>query len=154
MPFVLAVLSKPPALIFPLLLALWIATVERPVGVAARRAAAIDLAVAVVVALLSAWWLAAHTPATHVTGASSRLLYVLSQPWVAVRYLGAFLAPVGLSADNDWPLVTGWTDARVWLGVVAVAGLVGLGVRAHRCRGPPRFRSGWGGSWWRCYPRR
>ncbi len=80
---------------------------------------------AAVVALLAAWWLAAHTPATHVTGASSRLSYVLSQPWVTLRYLGAFVAPVGLSADNDWPLVTagampacGWGcwSWRAWSG--------------------------------------
>ena len=104
-----------------------------------RRSAASGVGLATVVALLSAWWLAAHTPATHVTGASSPLLYVLSQPWVTLRYLGAFVAPVGLSADNDWPLVFGWADARVWLGLLAVAGLIWLGEPLDEP--PPRNRT-------------
>ena len=142
---VLGILSKPPALIFPALLALWIVVIERPSTSAARREAWISVGIATTVTVLAAWWLASHTPATHVTGASSPLRYVLSQPWVTLRYLGAFVAPVDLSADNDWALVGGWADARVWLGLLAVAGLVWLATQMGRrpLTAPVAFGVGW-----------
>jgi tetratricopeptide (TPR) repeat protein len=47
----------------------------------------------------------------------------LTQPYVAARYFLMFFVPTGLSADNDWGLVSGWTDPKVALGFAFVAAL-------------------------------
>src|SRR5262249_16050392 len=80
---------------------------------------------ALVVAALAGWWVAHMNPPTMVTGAASRSLYMLTQPSVTLRYFVSFFAPIGLSADNDWRLVTGPARPKVLLGVGVRAAVVG-----------------------------
>jgi tetratricopeptide (TPR) repeat protein len=117
-PFVLGVMTKPPVLVFPLLLLVYLRLFEP------RERALRAIAPALVVAAVAGWWVAHKNPATMVTGAASPRLYWLTQPFVTLRYFVSFFAPTGLSADNDWRLVTGPADPKVLLGVGFVAALV------------------------------
>ena len=117
-PFALAVLVKPPALVFPALLAAYLALFDRRTSIA--RAVAPPVAVSIALAA----WLSYMTPATATTGASDGARYLLTQPYVAARYFVMFFLPTGLSADNDWSLVSGWSDPRVAIGFAFVAALL------------------------------
>jgi tetratricopeptide (TPR) repeat protein len=122
-PFVGAVLAKPPALIFPVLLALYVRLFER------RSRIVRAIAPSVAIALVLAWWLAHNNPPTASTGASSPARYLWTQPFVALRYFGMFFVPVGLSADNDWPQVAGPADVRVAIGVAFLLAILGAAWR-------------------------
>ena len=117
-PFVLAVLVKPPALIFPVLLAAYLGLFDGRTSIARAIAPALAIAVAL------AWWLSYMTPPTATTGASDEARYLLTQPYVAARYFVMFFVPTGLSADNDWSLVSGWSDPRVVIGLAFVAAVL------------------------------
>ena len=144
-PFVvLGALAKPPALIQPALMACYLAIVERPAG-ESRRQASRDLAIAVAVAAACGWWLSAHTPPAFTTGAASSPAYWLSQPFVTLRYFTAFFAPIDLSADNDWPAVTGATDPRALVGMLFVAVIIAIAWMAGRT---PATRPISFGLWW------
>jgi tetratricopeptide (TPR) repeat protein len=116
-PFVLAALVKPPALVFPALLAAYLALFDR------RARIAPSIAPAVVLTIVLAWWLSHMNPPTATTGASDGARYLWTQPYVAARYFLMFFAPTGLSADNDWSLVTGPSDSRTLIGLAFVAAL-------------------------------
>jgi Flp pilus assembly protein TadD len=89
--------------------------------------------------------MAMRTPESYTTGGGNATLYWLTQPWVAGRYFSAFFAPVHLSADNDWTLVSGWSDPRTLIGFAFVAALLWTIVRAARSRlsAPIAFGLGW-----------
>jgi len=116
-PFVLAALVKPPALVFPALLAAYLALFDRKTSIARSVAPS----VAVTIAL--AWWLSQMTPPTATTGAADAARYLWTQPYVAARYFLMFFVPAGLSADNDWGLVSGPSDSRALIGLAFVAAL-------------------------------
>ncbi len=65
-------------------------------------------------------------------GGTSRLDYLLTQPYVLFRYVTTFLLPIGLSADTDWGPVSSLADARVAIGLVFVIAALVLAVRASR----------------------
>jgi tetratricopeptide (TPR) repeat protein len=58
------------------------------------------------------------------------LSYVAIQPWCLLRYLQLLLLPVGLNFDHAVPVVSGFMDARFWLGLAGcmliVVGLLKL----------------------------
>lgn len=128
-PFAAAVFVKPPALVFPALLAAYVWVFQSRnatrLRVAPQRGIAREIAAAAALSLVLAWWLSHMTPPTATTGASDRARYLWSQPFVALRYFSMFFAPVGLSADNDWGLVAGPSDIRVAIGFTFVALLLG-----------------------------
>ncbi len=117
-PFVFAGLVKPPALVFPVLLAAYLALFD------ARASIVRDVAPSAIVAIVLGYWLSHMTPSTATTGASHPALYLWTQPFVAMRYFSMFFWPAGLSADNDWPLVSGPSDWRVALGGAFIAVMV------------------------------
>ena len=117
-PFVCAGLAKPPALVFPALLAAYVWMFEPR----ARVQRAIAPSVGVMVAL--GWWLSRNTPGTATTGASDAAGYLWTQPFAVLRYFSMFFAPLGLSADNDWPLLSGPSDPRVLAGLLFVVVLI------------------------------
>jgi len=117
-PFVLAALVKPPALVFPALLAAYLALFERNAKIARSIAASLAVTIAL------GWWLGQMTPPTMTTGAADAARYIWTQPYVALRYFAMFFIPAGLSADNDWPLVTGPSDPRVFAGLLFVPALL------------------------------
>ena len=137
-PLVFGALAKPPALIAPLLLGIyvWLFEIDDPPS---RRAARSRwptvlkaMAPSLVVAVLLGAWIQSRIPSTYTSGAASPLRYRLTQPFVALRYVVLLIAPLDLSADNDWPLVSGLDDPLVWYGLVFIAAFVWLAVRTSQ----------------------
>lgn len=150
-PLVFGALAKPPALIAPALVAayVWLFEAEEPADRQTTRRrwlAALTAALpSVVVAIVLGMWIQSRIPPTYVSGATSPMRYRLMQPFVVLRYIVLLLAPLDLSADNDWPLASGIDDPRVWYGVALVAAFVWLAIWTSRRREtrPIAF-----GLWW------
>jgi Flp pilus assembly protein TadD len=60
------------------------------------------------------------TPHTWVAGAANAHNYLITQPYVALRYFKTFLWPSGLSADYDLNAFTTTDDPRFWGGFAFV----------------------------------
>ena len=136
LPLIFGALAKPPALIAPALLAVyvWLFEAGKPGDHASRRWVATLKAVlpSVIVAIGLAVLIQSKLPETYIAGSASRPLYWLTQPFVVLRYALWLIAPIDLSADTDWAMVTGLSDPRVWYGVVFVAGLVWCAIWTSR----------------------
>jgi len=141
-PVALAYLSKPPALIFPAILLLYVFLVERQGAIggvaspqaskwkAAIRATAPALVVTAAFALLQS----SMTPAQFNAGAQSPSLYRLTQPFVSAYYFKSFFLPTELSADSDWSYVHGPFSTDAVAGYVFVAALLWVAIWATRRR--------------------
>ncbi|HYM25982.1 MAG TPA: tetratricopeptide repeat protein [Vicinamibacterales bacterium] len=138
-------LAKPTIFIFPALLFAYVWLFDRDPRREPASAILKRVGPSIGLILVVAWWSSNRTPATWTAGGTSTSLYILTQPFVTVRYLAAFVAPIDLSADNDWKLVDGVWDARVFFGVAVVALVVWLAVRTARrpIQRPIAF-----GLWW------
>jgi protein O-mannosyl-transferase len=130
-PAVLAYLSKPPALIFPLLLLVYVFLFEqsgtlngweknRAKWIAAFRAVIPALLVTALVGIL-AWKM---TSPTFNGGSLSPWLYRATQPWVALHYFVTFFLPAGLSADPGWPVVSNPFTLEALAGYLFLAALL------------------------------
>ncbi len=103
-PLVLALLSKPPASVFPALLFLWVYFFERQKGLHSARRWRTCLMAAlpsllVVVALLALQ--GSMTPKTFTPTILSTVQYRLTQPYVWIRYGAELLLPLHLNVDTD-----------------------------------------------------
>lgn len=144
LPVVVGGLAKPTIFVFPLLLFAYIWFFDR----ASRegpRAVLQRIVPSIVAVIVLALWSSNRTPPTWTSGGGPASLYILTQPFVTLRYMAAFGAPFDLSADNDWKLVDGFWDPRVCLGIAFVAIVVWLAIRAGRrpAQHPIAF-----GLWW------
>jgi len=151
LPLAFGALAKPPALITPLLLAVYGLLFERDEK-EGRRAmrrrwitAIKETLPSIVAAIVLALWMQSRMPPTYTSGAASPLRYVLTQPFVTMRYVLLLIAPVDLNPDKDWSMVSGIADPRVWYGIVFVGAFVSLAVKMSRRREtrPIAF-----GLWW------
>jgi tetratricopeptide (TPR) repeat protein len=120
-PLVAALLVKPPALIFPVLLFAWVFLFEEQ-GNWRRSARAI--LPSVVVCAIMGWFLGSMTARTFNPGGTSPGAYRITQMYVTLSYFSSFFAPVHLTADTDWSALSGLNDPRAWLGVAFIAGIV------------------------------
>ncbi len=50
--------------------------------------------------------------------------YILTQPYVWVRYFIAFFIPANLTADSDWGVIMNVFDERIIIGLVFISGLI------------------------------
>ena len=109
-------LSKPPALIFPAILVLFLRVTEnRPWKECVRNAIPAFLsssAIGITVVLM--------TPRTYTGGASSPVAYWMTQPFVLWRQVCDILVPLRLSADTDLFALTNLGDIRVVWGLLFV----------------------------------
>jgi protein O-mannosyl-transferase len=101
LPFVLGVLAKAPALVFPLLLLAYVFLFEEPLSIRGFRAAARRSAPATALALLLAFLSSAMTPKSFVPTLQPAYGYRITEPYVALRYFRSFFLPTQLSADTD-----------------------------------------------------
>ncbi len=103
LPFALALLSKPPAAVFPLLLLLYVYFFETDDGrqVARWRKAGIASLPAIAVTVTLLWLQSAMTPKSYVPGIISAADYRLTQPYVWLRYTAALFLPIHLNVDTD-----------------------------------------------------
>lgn len=134
LPFALALLSKPPAAVFPVLLLFYVFFFEAPAPSTARRLrdgliAALP-SIAVTASLL--WLQSAMTPKTFVPSILSPWDYRLTQPFVWLRYCGELFFPLHLNVDTDLAPFTD-LNLRMILGLVfLVALLVAIWMTARR----------------------
>jgi len=120
-PFALALLSKPPAAVFPLLLLLYVFFFETPQEPAHRRirAGLVAMLPALAVTALLLWLESAMTPKSFLPSILSPWDYRLTQPYVWLRYAAELFLPLHLNVDSDLP-------ASSALGLHLVAGLLFL----------------------------
>ena len=130
LPLAAAVLSKPPAMIFPAILFSYIWLFEEATPTAALRRTIPSI---LVVAALG-WLTSAMTPATFTAGAFSAYGYRITQPIVIFRYFRTFFIPTGLTADTDRSAFNSIFDADALFGFVFLAVLIAVAVRTARRR--------------------
>lgn len=102
-PFTSAMLSKPPAAVFPVLLLLYcffFEGSEQPFGSRWRRSFAAAVPALVLTALLL-WLQARMTPRTFLPSIVPPAAYRLAQGFVWLRYAGALFLPLHLNVDTD-----------------------------------------------------
>jgi tetratricopeptide (TPR) repeat protein len=110
LPYTFALLSKPPAAVFPLLLLLYIYFFEAdalPQSTRIRRSVVASLPSIVVTAALLALQ-GAMTPKSFVPSIVSPWLYRLTQPYVWLRYSMTLFLPLHLNVDTDLEVFTGF----------------------------------------------
>jgi tetratricopeptide (TPR) repeat protein len=136
LPAAAAMLAKPPALVFPLLLLAYVLLFEQD-GVSARRKWKFALASALPATLLAAaiaclqWRMQA---ATWSPGTVSPLLYRITQPFVALHYFESFFLPAGLNVDPAWHYVAPFSIQAIagYLFVIALLGAAAASSRTRR----------------------
>jgi tetratricopeptide (TPR) repeat protein len=123
LPAIAAYLSKAPALIYPLILAVYVFLFEQDANPKKWKAALRTVLPALLVTAAAAILTARMTPSSFNAGASSPSLYRLTQPWVALHYFQTFFLPTGLTADSDMTYVEplGLEALAGWLFVVLLA---------------------------------
>ena len=128
LPFIAAVLSKPQAMVFPVLLFVYIWLVD---GDDPRTAIKRSVPALLTMAVL-AWMTVAMTPKSFVAGAASAYAYRITQPIVIFRYFRTFFIPTGLTADTDRAAFGSLLDGDALFGFVFVAGLIYAAFRLAR----------------------
>jgi tetratricopeptide (TPR) repeat protein len=118
-PFAFAMLSKPPAAVFPLLLFLYAAMFEREGKARDRRAAILSLPSLILCALLMGLQ-AGMTPKTYTPSTLSAYSYCITQPFVLMRYFGSLFLPLHLNVDTDLQPFASFS-ANAFLGFVFLA---------------------------------
>jgi protein O-mannosyl-transferase len=150
----LGALAKIPAVLFGLLLFLWhILPVQRepssqPIqgktGIGIRRALAAAAPALIAGILLFVFQTRMDAPETNF-GGGPPISYARTQIWVWLHYLRLFVLPVGLTADTDLQLISGWHDTRVVAGALALTAIAWLAVKCGKSRAswPVAFGLGW-----------
>jgi tetratricopeptide (TPR) repeat protein len=129
-PVALGLLSKPPTLIFPVILFAYLMLFEDSRPAAAMLRCVPALVVSAVFGALSA----AMTPKSYSAGAGPAYDYRITQPLVALRYFRNFFQPLYLSADTDHVADSGIFHGYAWLGILFVAALIAAAVWCGRRR--------------------
>lgn len=140
-PLVFALLSKPPAMIFPLILFAYIALFDEARPAAAAGRCLLPFVVTAFVGGL----IVVMTPATFAPSTGSPYAYRITQPLVAFRYFRTFFIPDRLTADTDFAAANGIFERGAWLGFVFVLALIALVIWCSRKR---RWRPAAFGLWW------
>lgn len=99
-PVVLGILSKPIAVVFPLLLLAYILLFEQKKTGVARALPWSQVVVAMIVAIGTGLLVYAMTPATYQPGGGDAWLYRFTQPYVLGFYFVEWFAPLWLAADH------------------------------------------------------
>jgi tetratricopeptide (TPR) repeat protein len=120
-PFVLGVLAKPPALIFPLILAAYLLLFEESLSLRgfleALRKSVPATALALVLAKLSS----SMTPQSYMPRRLPAGSYLLMQPYVALRYFRSFFLPTHLTVSSDLQVSSSVADPEVLVGFLFLA---------------------------------
>ncbi|HYR84307.1 MAG TPA: tetratricopeptide repeat protein [Terriglobia bacterium] len=130
LPVAAGILSKPPALIFPAILFVyvWLFEEGKPLRAFQRCVPALGVAIAF------GYLVSAMTPPGYNPGATSAYAYRLTQPLVALRYFRNFFIPTHLSADTDFAPINRFLERGAWLGFLFVVALIVVVVLCSRRR--------------------
>lgn len=136
-PVVLGVLSKPPALVFPALLFLYIFYFEENANRGRMGEAVRKIVPALLVCAALAWLQAAMTPKSFTPAIISGDSYRITQPFVWMRYFGSFFLPLHLNADTDLQPFDS-VNGEALAGFLFVAALIAAAyIAGRRARGKP-----------------
>ena len=100
-PLVFALLSKPPAAVFPGLLFLYIYFFESERKHHRVGSSLLETFPAIIVTVVLLWLQSAMTPQTFLPSIISPANYRLTQPYVWLRYTAALVLPLHLNVDTD-----------------------------------------------------
>jgi protein O-mannosyl-transferase len=141
LPVIAGQLSKPPALIFPVLLFAYLLLIENQ----PLRSAASAAVPAVVTSIAMLILQARMTPANFNAGAFSPYQYRITQPYVAWRYFTSLFLPVRLTADTDLAPLASALDPLALAGFAFLAAVIGCAIflGRHERTKPIAF-----GLWW------
>ena len=137
LPVAFGLFSKPTAVVFPALLFFYIWYFEEGLEQARIRNAASRILPALVLSAVSLVLQRAMTPATFVSTGLSNGAYLITQPYVLLRYFVAFFIPLHLSADSDLEAVAGFGPDAVLGFAFIVALVVGAWWTARRAETRP-----------------
>jgi len=132
-PFSIAVLTKPIAVIFVPLLLVYILLFEtkkasdprvNKKGHVLYRSIFKILFPSLLTCVILLVFIKAMSPKTWIPGGTSHLHYVITQPYVIFHYFTTFFLPLSLSADTDWKPLASVIDVRFFAGVIFVLALL------------------------------
>jgi hypothetical protein len=109
LPVMAGLLAKQTAAAFPLLLVAYLWIYEGRIGMR-------DAIVSTAATAIAGVWIWSRTPSTAAYASETPVRYVLTEPFIALRYFGTFFAPVTLTADPGWPVVSGVGDPALYVG--------------------------------------
>jgi tetratricopeptide (TPR) repeat protein len=118
LPLVFAMLSKPPAAVFPALLLAYVWFFEATEKRNRLKASAVAVLPSVVAVALLLWLQSAMTPKTFLPSIISPWDYRLVQPFVWLRYFAALFLPLHLNVDTDLGPIGNAFDPRALAGLV------------------------------------
>jgi len=145
-PVALGMLTKPVTAVFPILLLAYLylfgesAPAEDATPgetLAGLRRALIASAPAFVVSIALFLFVRRMDPPTWVAGGPSTFGYLITQPYVVLKYVASFFLPISLSADTDLSAFTSIGDIRAIVGLAFLVGLIAIAARTWR---PLRLR--------------
>jgi len=129
-PFALGLLCKPPAIVFPALLFAYVAMFEASEQRRFRHAGLYAVPALVVGAPLM-WLQWAMTPKSFVPSTLSNYSYLITQPFVLLRYFGSFFLPLHLSVDSELTAFNSVTANAAW-GFLFLAVLIAVTILLAR----------------------
>ena len=156
LPFLLAFLSKAPAVVFPVLLLLYVFFFEAG-GKPTSERWRISFLACLPALVLTGFLLsveAAMTPKTYMPSMLSAAEYRWTQPFVWLRYAGTLLLPIHLNVDTDLDPFTDleWASGRRRCVCARPAGAGGVRCQPTASQAGSGSRSALRGSWLRYCP--
>ena len=140
-PVALGMLTKPIVAVFPLLLLVYLFLFEEKAsltdlisrkGLGSLYAALRKTAPALIFIVGMLIFLKMMEPPTWVAGGNSTFRYVITQPYVVLKYCLSFFLPVFLSADTDLKPLASIADSRFFVGIIFLASLLLIAIRSSK----------------------
>jgi Flp pilus assembly protein TadD len=116
LPAAMAILAKPTAAIFPVLLVTYSLLFPDETRKHRARLRFVEVSLPFLICGAMLWLVQRMTPHTWVAGAANVHNYLITQPYVVLLYFKTFFWPTGLSADYDLNPFTTTNDPRFWAG--------------------------------------
>ncbi len=128
-PLIIGALTKPSALVFPLLAGMYVLLFENPITPVSFFSRIKEALLSILPSLLLSIGLyilqkKLNSPYWHPS--ASPYNYIITQPFVALYYLFKFYLPTGLSVDPDWSPITTIFDFHFLVGIVFLFALARL----------------------------
>ena len=137
LPLALGMLTKPIAFVFPLLLLIYsflfeegasLTKVFSKKGTSHLTAACKRALPAFLFTIGMLFIIKIMEPPTWTPGGTSQFLYVITQPYVVLKYFLSFFLPLWLSADTDLKTFTTFVDARFFAGALFLSALLATAI--------------------------
>ncbi len=123
-PVVLGILSKPIAVVFPLLLLAYIMLFEQKKTGAVKASPWPHVVLAMMIAIGAGLLVNAMTPATYQPGGGDAWLYRFTQPYILGFYFVEWCAPLWLAADHGWQVFESPFVVQALVGYLFIAAMV------------------------------